>query len=114
MRVPTFPGADEQDAVSRILDHISVIVKLESEFLILRHGSVEHHAQIVVSAGAALLQGHALVLKERQRFAVLPRYAVDGQGAGEFKRQNARSARFRLNANGSDGVEGIVVENRRL
>ena len=77
MGVPAFAGANEQNAVSRVLDYIAAIVKLQRKFLILRRSSRQNHSQIIVSACAAFLQVHALILKKRQRFATFAGYAID-------------------------------------
>src|SRR5215472_4844272 len=114
MRVPAFPGADEQDAVSCIFNHVAVVVKLEREFLILWRNLREDDIQKVVSAPAALLQGHALVLKKLQRVAVLARHAIYRQSARQLKHQDTRFAGFRANLDGCRCVERVVRENRWL
>src|SRR5689334_22104331 len=89
MRIPAFPGADEQDAVSRAFNHVAVVVKLEREFLILGRDCGKDNIQIVIPARAAFLQGHAFVLKKLQRLAVLSSHTVYGQSAGQLKHEGA-------------------------
>src|SRR5436305_13547747 len=67
MGVPAFAGANEQNAVSRVLDYIAEIVKLQRKFLILRRSSRHNHSQIIVSACVALLQVNAYILNLRRR-----------------------------------------------
>src|SRR5260370_9969269 len=94
MRVPAFSGANEQHAVSRVFDHVAAIVKMKSKFEARRRTFRKDDVHEVVAASAELLQGHALILKEGQRFTVLTRHSVGGQGARTLKHQEPLVARF--------------------
>ena len=114
MRVPAFSGANEQHAVSRVFDHVAAIVKMKSKFEAGRRSFRKDDVHKVVAASAELLQAHALILKEGQRFTVLTRHSVDGQGARKLKHQDALFACFGANLDGGSGVQSIVGKNGSL
>jgi len=82
MRIPAFSRANEKDTVSSVLNDVSAVVKPKREFLILSRNSRQDDIQEIVPACAALLQGHAFVLKKLERLAVLSGHAVYRQSAG--------------------------------
>src|SRR5215471_18232848 len=111
MRVPTLPGANEQNAVSRVFDHVAAIMKMKSEFLLGCGNKGENDVQIIVAAHAALLKGHSFILEKFQGLAVLCGNAVDGQCAGKLKNEDAFAAGFRAKVHGNGSVERVVGEN---
>src|SRR5712691_9701194 len=54
VRVPAFPCADKEHAISCVLDDVTPVMKMKSEFLLLRGSLRKNDIQIVVAARAEL------------------------------------------------------------
>src|SRR5215467_8885955 len=114
MRVPAFPGANEQDAIPGVFNYVAAIVEMQSKFLILGRRSRKDHVQIIGSPRTALLQAKAFVLKKRQWLAMISGNAVYSQSTRKLESQGAGFAVFRAELNRCARVERVVGENRRL
>src|SRR5258708_6059774 len=89
VRVPALSGADKQHAVSSVLNDAAPVVKMKSELLALRGSMRKNCIQVVVAAGTAFREAHALILKKIEGVPVLAGDAVDGQSPAKLKSEYA-------------------------
>src|SRR5437773_5313686 len=111
MGIPAFSCSDEQHAVSGVPDDIAPVVKVKSEFLIPRRSLRKNNIQVVVAACAALLQIHALILKESEGDALVSRNGVNRQSPGELEGEDALRSRFRAQTHARRGVHRVIGGN---